>query len=273
MRKKLDGQEDLICIKYQQGYSARKIAKQYNVCTETIMTVLRKNELTIRNNSERMKRYSCNDNYFLEINTPEKAYFYGWMLSDGYVGNNVIKLQLQEGDKKILEKFKQALFYTGPISHKKKATENRQNSSLLQIYSKNLAENLAKHGCIQRKSHKTYFPSISTDLYSHFIRGLFEGDGCVYEDKRSKSLVFRLMGNKPLLEKVQEILISNCKLNKTKFNHNKVHPNNIVTLAYYGNNNCDKIFSFIYKNCGDLYLSRKYEKVRENQRYREEKIS
>lgn len=73
------------------------------------------------NRNIRNKRYSIDENYFDNIDNQEKAYFLGFLYSDGY--NNTDKgeivLNLQERDEEILIKFKNLLKYSGKLYYLK----------------------------------------------------------------------------------------------------------------------------------------------------------
>ena len=44
--------------------------------------------------------------------------------------------------------------------------------------------------CTQNKSLTLQFPNfISDELMPHFIRGLFDGDGCIWNGKRKKAII------------------------------------------------------------------------------------
>ena len=80
----------------------------------TVDTVAaRMEDLGIKNpNKNRVNRRIKSD-YFSTIDCPEKAYWLGFLFTDGcvdcYKGTGRIRLQLQEADLEILEKFKEDL--------------------------------------------------------------------------------------------------------------------------------------------------------------------
>ena len=71
----------------------------------------------------RKKQYTCNVNYFEKIDTEQKAYWYGFILGDGYITHThrkdfkVLGISLKEDDWKHLEKFSLAVQSTYPIHH------------------------------------------------------------------------------------------------------------------------------------------------------------
>jgi intein/homing endonuclease len=51
---------------------------------------------------------------------------------------------------------------------------------MIRLSGQNLHHSLVKHGCAEKKSLVLQFPTnISSELISHFIRGYFDGDGCI----------------------------------------------------------------------------------------------
>lgn len=140
----------------------------------------------------RPRKYKINDDFFKEVNTEEKAYFLGLMYADGYNGlkNGKFKLSLQNGDIDILEKFKKALSFEGPI-HLDKIIGDRKPIVSLHISNKTICRHLDTLGCFQKKSLTLKFPTekqVPRMLIRHFIRGYFDGDGGAYLLKSSISL-------------------------------------------------------------------------------------
>jgi intein/homing endonuclease len=51
---------------------------------------------------------------------------------------------------------------------------------MIRLYGKKLHDDLVKHGCVEKKSLILQFPKdLSQELISHFVRGYFDGDGCI----------------------------------------------------------------------------------------------
>ena len=144
---------------------------------------------------------------------------------------------------------------------KTKDNNGKYNHIRLVITSRNISKKLEELGCIKAKTFKIEFPYlIDKSLYSHFIRGYFDGDGCI-SLYRKTDCEFSITGTRPLLEEIQKILISMCGLNITKFNQ-KRKDSEICTLRYCGRKNMLKIFTFMYKD-STIFLDRKYKKFLE----------
>lgn len=247
---------------YNNGKNQEECRKNFKISGFTLRNILKENNVKIRNKSEAAKEFTCNENYFENINTSDKAYFLGLLIADGWLNKKGFGISLQEEDSYILQKLKLCLSYTGNITKYRIKNGNIMNS--LVITSIKIKEDLEKHGILKNKTHKTYFPNIPEELYSHFIRGVFDGDGSIsfWKSKQTKNLchTFNIVGNIDLINKIQDILVYNCNISKNKLNHNVKNSYNIVTLSYSGSLQITKIKEWLYKNHANLFLQRKKEK-------------
>ena len=112
-------------------------------------------------------------------------------------------------------------------------------------------------GLVKAKTHKIIFPIwLKKPLIRHFVRGYFDGDGCV------SNRIFSIVGTDDFLSDTQNILIKELGLSKTKFyKRHKESSNNIVEIRYCGKNNLKKIMNWFYSDA-TIYLERKYEKFK-----------
>lgn len=168
---------------------------------------------------------------------------------------------MQEQDVEILNKITLLLQRDKPLFFNKKRQESHQNSYRLYISSKPMSEKLLSLGMFSDKSFKIRFPNIHESLFNHFIRGFFDGDGCIstYLLKgKYKSCSFSITSNKFILEEIQVILMKELQLSKTKLARDN-RGNNINSLVYGGKQNCIKIRDWLYKDA-TIYLQRKHDK-------------
>lgn len=249
-----------IINKYISGLSCYAIAKECKCTAQSIYSILKKSNIKLRTLSQAATKYLHNQTFFDEIDTEEKAYFLGLLYADGNIFNNVLSITLQDKDKEILKKLKEFLQYTGPITIIKKL-ENRSNQVKLAITSPALVKALYKHGLYPNKGISLQFPmSIPKEHYVHFIRGYFDGDGCVYANHKSGDYLFSMIGPQEFLYSVQDILISNLAISRTKlYNPKNCKVTQLHTLTYQGRKNLRKIYSYLYDN-STIFLERKYSK-------------
>lgn len=254
---------ELEVIKYYiNGNGAMLCSKKFGFSEAAIFNIIKRNNIDYRNTS--FRKYSFNKNYFENIDCKEKAYFLGFLMADGYNSNKSILLSIQEQDKYILEIFKKQINYTGELIFVPARKESYKNQYLIRFNSVKLCEDMSILGCVKAKSHYTYFPNIKEEYWSHFIRGLFDGDGCIhinYKDKNGNNkLRFSIMGNEKLIEKIQKILSIYCNITINKLYYKNKEKNNICNLSIGGNLQVKRIYKWLYKDCGELFLTRKKEK-------------
>lgn len=204
------------------------------------------------------KKYEVDNSFFDEINSIEKAYFLGLMYADGTISNRSIVIALQEEDKSILEKFKNALNYTGNLKFINYNNIKWKTEIKLCIYSRELVEALTKIGCIRRKTYNMSLPKIEMLYYSHFIRGLFDGDGCITKSKNG--YYFSITGNKSFLYDINSILCKQIEINPCTISRKNKSSELSGAMQYSKNSDLIKIRNYLYNDCKDLYIERKYNK-------------
>ena len=247
-----------ICNLYISGLNAAKIEKITGISDNTILNIISRNNLKRKTKSEAKRKIKINEDYFNIIDTEDKAYFLGLMISDGWIKNHGFGVTLVKTDEHILKEMIEKM--EGGKIYYPKINPNGQQMSRLDITSHKLRLALIKLGVVQNKTHFTYFPNIPENLWNHCIRGIFDGDGSVgiYRSPYFNP-VFSFVGNYTLIKKIQEILIKECNLNKTAIKSPKQTKNNIVVFQYNGTNNFIKFRDYLYKNA-TIYLQRKYNK-------------
>jgi hypothetical protein len=243
-----------ILERYLKGESAKEIALDFEYSKYVIYRLLRNKNIVRRNRVDCHKKYEIDDHYFTIIDSEDKAYFLGLMFADGY--NNEIKgeakITLQTGDTEILNIFREKLKTDKPLrldrKYHKLALENKQ-----------ISKDLAKHGCVQAKTFKLKFPKLRENLVRHFIRGYFDGDGCI-TIMNKKYPQISIVGTKDFLVTLQNILIKELGLFKTKLSTRHPERNhNIRTLFYGSYGNCLPIYYYFYDK-STIFLSRKKNK-------------
>lgn len=131
-----------------------------------------------------MRKHKLNKRFFRLIDTPEKAYWLGFIAADGGIqhGNGVhaLTVGLAAKDRGHLLKLRRALGSTAPIGARQKS-----NSFVLGIYSKELLEDLATAGLPPGKERRGAPWSGPAHLLPHYWRGVLDGDGCIHRSRNS----------------------------------------------------------------------------------------
>lgn len=240
---------------YETGMSQMKIGELYNVDRTVIARILKRNNVQLRDPSHRKRKYTLNENYFDEVDTPDKAYILGLLYADGCNYKNSINITLQEKDKLILDEIKEKLGSNIPLYYRKlnEQNKNHQNVYSLTFTNQHLARRLRELGMLQRKSLILTFPEwLDKSLYSHFIRGYFDGDGCFCGNMIS------IASTEQFCKHLQDVCLK--ELNITTYVKDVYDRENSPTKIFYvyGKNKVKKFLDYIYEDA-NMYIQRKYE--------------
>ena len=216
---------------------------------------------------------TCERDFFNVIDTEEKAYWLGFIFADGYISfsdANIKKgqiasaycvgIKLQVSDKNHLKKFNKSINgnykvfeeTAYPDGFRKKQTK----SAKILVYSQQMYNDLNQY--FERdKTYTAKFPELPKHLIRHFIRGYFDGDGCLTFTQKTFQVGF--------VSASQDFYIGL----KDALGQNSFHPwekneiNKHGTKMYYMRlNRLEEKYRFldwIYNDCS-IYLDRKYQK-------------
>ena len=261
-----------ILQKYDNGQSITSLNKEYH--TTKVRDLLIENNRQVPESRKgiggRKRQCTLNENYFQELDSKDKAYFLGFIYADGFItkpshGQNILGLTLAEIEP--IDKFKKYIQTNKKVGYYKKTSSysNKSYEYKLALNSDKLVSDIEKLGVIERKTLTLTFPNIREDLIPHFIRGYFDGDGSVFLHKDSRKeysyneyLGINICGTKeflvaltkhlPFLEEGQCIYKEERK------------ETNCWNLKMISNIRSLELYHYMYKDCNDLYLSRKREK-------------
>lgn len=214
------------------------------------------------------RKYNFNQEFFSNLDSPEKAYILGLLYSDGCISNSkgsYILFGQSESNKDIVYKVNKILESEYPIH---KILRGSKYFYYINLCSDKMFNDLLKFGLEPHKSLTVKFPKeIPDNLLSHFIRGLFDGDGCVWNGKRKEMIVkdpksstglrkrivhnvkFTYTGNFDFVNSLQDILVDKLGFKKTKLNFSKAKlTKHICTMEYSGRRQLKKFYDFIYKD-------------------------
>ena len=218
-------------------------------------------------------KYRVNELFFTKWK-PEMAYVLGYLYADGnledasylrgkYVRvtstdkSSIVKIKKLLGSQhKIIERVSQIVNFS---------FQNKQYKSspsyLLRIGSHALYNSLTELGLYPNKSLTVKFPKIPAYFLPHFIRGYFDGDGCVYLEMgrgiKGQKIIKRLSviftsGSLDFLNGLQKQLKEAQKLN------GRIYCGNRAYRLRYTTSEATQFFPFMYLGSNDIYLKRKF---------------
>lgn len=179
-RNKLHSCDEYIRSQYGKK-NATDLAKEISCSTSYIKKIQAQAGLT----GTKSQVYSLNESFFDIIDTKEKAYWLGWMASDGNLykrdgHQGMVSLAISKEDDQILQRFKMAINTEKPISYTKDARRETYMATL-QITSNKLYFSLIDKGLCDNKTFlfdlAILFEHIPLIFWPNFILGYFDGDG------------------------------------------------------------------------------------------------
>lgn len=173
---------------YEDGKTSYEIANMYGYKRQKSITdILKKHGIKPRNTSQ-MNKYNktYKDFRFDPINSPEKAYFLGLMLTDGYVsdfeGKNLMGIDLVDED---CISFLAKSFNSSYWKVKTKKSIRHKEKYRLVFHGKEHIQSIEKYGLTPRKSLTLQGPILSKEEQKRIpeiLRGIIDGDGWIRKD-------------------------------------------------------------------------------------------
>lgn len=177
----------------REGHTLKSCALELNMSRSKLYRLLDKWNIT-------KKSIQFNEKFFESIDCESKAYWLGFIMADGCVSmtqHPKVQIKLHGKDEQHLIKWHKAIRSCNKLS----TIEGKHKQST--HYSQKMCHDLIRLGCIPNKSLLLEFPCIPNHLNHHFIRGYFDGDGCVcFSNNRKISFV----GTKIFLETLRKKL-------------------------------------------------------------------
>lgn len=265
--KKLNlNQEDKIIKLYQSGKHGYEISSELNISPHLIYSTLKRNGISTRSMSNTKRKYEINEHCFDIIDEEWKAYFLGLFYADGCITKNTARISLIKNDEHILKTLNEFIHPNKPLSNKKEkyfvGISGKQyvahSQSTLDISNKHINNRLRELGLFERKSLTLQFPTyqmIPENLMSHFIRGYFDGDGCI--QKRKWGQRFYIISSYDFCNSFQKWLMENLKIESKKHSTGKV-----CRVEIYDKKDIHALYHFLYDSAS-IYLTRKYLKFKD----------
>lgn len=200
--------------------------------------------------SQNARKYHINENYF-KTWSHNMAYILGLWFADGCIyRGQMFDITLHKKDKYILKQIAKELEYEGPIIDYVDRQAARINFSCVVIYN-----DIVALGGTERKSLTVEFPEVPEEYLPDFIRGYFDGDGCIMRLKNNRVNSAFTCGSKIFLDKLLEILRDKAGVEGGSYDAS------CVSLKF-GKKDSFKIGDYIYQNDPELFLKRKRDKFK-----------
>jgi len=203
--------------------------------------------------------------------SPEMTYVLGYFCADGcmFVNPRGAKyIAFYSTDRELIVKIRELLGSHNKITVRKRSNPKWNDLFALQIGSKKIYSDLVSLGLQTNKARRLSLPDIPDAYVRHFVRGYFDGDGCISygyykrknRNKTSQSVMVRFAScSKNFLENLSR----NVSL-VAGIGRGGISKNSSGYHLVYAKNDSSKLFNFMYNNVSSKqYLKRKHTKFQE----------
>lgn len=172
-----------------------------------------------------------------------------------------VKLTLCREDKRHIKKFAKSIQSDAPIIDRTvKLNNNIYYSADINICNRKMCEDLNKLGCTPNKSLTLKFPSeeqVPKNLIRHFIRGYFDGDGCIHINKDEHNVRLLFEGTEDMLDNIRYIFHKELNIKFPQIENGRNSKAYHINYGKYAD--IELIYKYLYKDC-NVYLDRKLKK-------------
>lgn len=241
-------QESNIISDYNAGVSVHDISNTYHI------GLLRANEILAKNNIQKKSlskilrdynNYTLNEHVFDYINE-NSAYWVGFLMSDGNIYKDHIRLHIQLRDIAHLEKFK---LFMGSNHRIKTGQKDGHPWCNIKFRSKYISKKLSEYNIVPNKTFITKTPD-SLLFDKNYWRGMVDGDGTV--GIYSGHACIGLSGTKEIVQEFLDFCNTIVSHNYTPHKHENIYFVRISCRI------ARKIIRYLYEG-SNIYLNRKYE--------------
>lgn len=259
-RKQLTDKDIEYIINRYNYDTSTNISKEIGCSRSAVLKVWKDNN---KKGKDRSRKYYCNFNYFNKIDSPNKAYWLGFIAADGCVYkrelcSSSLKIEINKKDIEVLNNFLEDIDGKNPI-------KTYKNMASIEIVSDIIFNDLGNYNIVPNKTWTFTPKNIPMQYYIDFIIGYFDGDGsiCLKNNKNiPSSYQISIVGNLYCLNEIKKMLeeykiYSDVKVSNRK---NKYSKDYFAELRIFGADN-KYIFSKLFTNRHYNSLNRKKEKV------------
>jgi transposase-like protein len=239
-----DDREELVSL-FTQGDSYEAISKTMELPERYVRHFFREDEPSV----------------FRDIDTPEKAYWLGFITADGTIvgirpGNLRVEVTLKGSDSEHLENLNRFTSNTRDLKHYEAETisEGVRPYARFVVSNRAVVADLLRGGVHPNKTGREKPWDGPEHLMRHYWRGVIDGDGSIYDSHRSPTPSVVLVGSEDLCSAFLLWANKVCGT-KTRVQTDLRSPNH-YRASVGGNRQVQELVHELYRDC-DTFLRRK----------------
>lgn len=227
---------------YEGGLSMKKIAAKFDTNFNRVRRVILRTGIERRVGN---RQHTIDEHVFDAIDTPEKAYWLGFVWADGCVSGRALWIGLQASDGLHLEGLAHLLSSDTPVRYKCYEYEGFAPShrAIFNVSGVHLSDRLKELGILKgRPDHNLMLSQIPGNLFGSWLHGFFDGDGCATPDRR-----IQFCGSLLLLEALRAKLHESVGTSPDLGIY-KNCQSDYYSICYKGYHNAHKVSDLMYKD-------------------------
>jgi len=259
---------------YEEGLSLREVGANLRVSKDTVMVSLLKNGFPLRSKRKAakvaLKRgkvfghefHNVKEDFFKSW-TREMAYVLGYLFADGSLlaRRRGANFSFCGKEKELVEKIGRLLEYKEPARY---SFNRGYGLWTININRVEMVEDLKRLGFSSPRGAAMKFPEIPLEYLRDFIRGYFEGDGCVRVYCRDRLEVNFASCSREFLGRLEDLLRRIGMSHRKLYNAGLTSAGNMLyKLAYRKQPDIRSFCRFLYSDTPDeMVWEKKREKFR-----------
>lgn len=218
-----------------------------------------------------MKKYTYSNQDLLKPEkwSPKAAYITGFTVADGNITRGkypVVQYSVKYSSKKILEYITEAFGYDGILyNYPQHGQFQGEDLAVLHLRNEEIVNGFMEMGIIPNKTYhqlSTFSVAKNRGFYRDFVRGYFDGDGCISRYKAAcknrpnapdNVRVFFVCKVRNNLEVLGDILKEEIGIIP------KIYQLDESWRLQYGGKECIALYDYMYYDCEEFYLEDKKE--------------
>lgn len=251
----------VVSIYTNKPMTIRECAKTVGLSDPSVIKILDEYNIA-RYKKATIYNPDLDDHYFKTIDTEAKAYYLGFIITDGNIfieksdsnRQASISISQSEHDKYILERFLQEVRSNTAVGNDGRGT------CMVAVRSDIMAMDLQQYGIQENKTLTTSLPVIETKYMKHLIRGILDGDGNITssitaQNKHKHAISF--CGTEELMNNIGDYISQ--QLNVSRPSVYVYSDRHLSEIKWQSINDCYIIGEWIYEDA-TIYLNRKKDK-------------
>lgn len=240
-------------LEFNKGKSIKEISIKYKISENALRNYLKNNDKKLISSSDQLRIVKENP---FKMDCKNSKYWIGMICADGTIEKSGKKTKprvaLFSKDYNTLKQFKEFLGYNVNIN----LQINKLYKTKLYNIKFSQPNTISFFNKMNLKSNKSLDLNPNINLCWNFIRGVFDGDGCIWFNNKGQKYVNITTGSLKFANKILQFLLDH-KLKAKLQIENKNNKNILYKVIIFNKKDIKLFYNFIYKDAKYFMLRKK----------------